>query len=111
LLRTPLDGARITSGFGARRHPILGYTRRHTGIDFGAPTGTPVYAAGDGVVKEARWAGGYGRWLKIQHTGQFSTGYGHLSGWAVKAGQRVRQGQVVAYVGTTGRSTGPHLHY
>ena len=111
LLRTPLDGARITSGFGMRLHPILGFTRMHTGIDFAAPIGTPVFAAGDGVVKEARWTGGYGRWLQIQHNGGWATGYGHLSGWAVKAGQRVHQGQVVAYVGSTGRSTGPHLHY
>ena len=111
LLRTPLDAVRVTSGFGARRHPILGYTRMHTGIDFGASIGTPVYAAGDGVVAEAKWAGGYGRWLRINHNGKFATGYGHLSGWAVKPGQRVRQGQVVAYVGNTGRSTGPHLHY
>ena len=111
LLRTPLDGARVTSGFGMRMHPILGYTKMHTGIDFGAPVGTPVFAAGDGVVKEARWAGGYGRWLEIQHNPQWATGYGHLSGWAVKPGQRVHQGQVVAYVGSTGRSTGPHLHY
>ncbi len=111
LLRTPLDGARVTSGFGMRMHPILGYTKMHTGIDFGAPIGTPVFAAGDGVVKQAQWAGGYGRWLQIQHNGQWSTGYGHLSGWAVRAGEHVRQGQVVAYVGSTGRSTGPHLHY
>jgi len=111
LLRTPLDGARVTSGFGMRLHPILGYTKMHTGIDFGAPIGTPVFAAGDGVVKEARWAGGYGRWLQIQHNGQWATGYGHLSGWAVREGERVRQGQVVGYVGSTGRSTGPHLHY
>lgn len=111
LLRTPLDGARITSGFGMRMHPILGYSKMHTGIDFGAPIGTPVFAAGDGVVKEARWAGGYGRWLEIQHNAQWATGYGHLSGWAVHPGERVRQGQVVAYVGSTGRSTGPHLHY
>ena len=111
LLRTPLDGAHVTSGFGMRLHPILGFTRMHTGIDFGAPTGTPVFAAGDGVVREARWAGGYGRWLEIQHNGEWATGYGHLSGWAVKEGQRVHQGQVVAYVGSTGRSTGPHLHY
>ena len=111
LLRTPLDGAHITSGFGLRLHPILGFTKMHTGIDFGAPTGTPVFAAGDGVVKEARWAGGYGRWLEIQHNGEWATGYGHLSGWAVKEGERVHQGQVVGYVGSTGRSTGPHLHY
>lgn len=111
LLRTPLDGAHITSGFGFRLHPILGYTKMHTGIDFGAPIGTPVFAAGDGVVKEARWAGGYGRWLEIQHNGEWATGYGHLSGWAVREGERVHQGQVVGYVGSTGRSTGPHLHY
>ena len=111
LLRTPLDGARITSGFGMRMHPLLGFTRMHAGIDFGAPIGTPVYAAADGVVEQAQWAGGYGRWLKIRHTAAFETGYGHLSGWTVKPGQRVRQGQVVAYVGNTGSSTGPHLHY
>jgi murein DD-endopeptidase MepM/ murein hydrolase activator NlpD len=111
LLRTPLDGAHVTSGFGMRLHPILGFTKMHTGIDFGAPTGTPVFAAGDGVVKQAQWAGGYGRWLEIQHNSEWATGYGHLSGWAVHAGEHVHQGQVVAYVGSTGRSTGPHLHY
>jgi murein DD-endopeptidase MepM/ murein hydrolase activator NlpD len=111
LLRTPLDVVRITSGFGMRLHPILGYTRMHAGVDFGAPVGTPVYAAGDGLVEEARWAGGYGRYLKIRHNGQWETGYGHLSGWAVRPGERVHQGQVVAYVGSTGESTGPHLHY
>ncbi len=94
-----------------RMHPILGFTKMHTGIDFGAPIGTPVFAAGDGVVKEARWAGGYGRWLQIQHNGEWATGYGHLSGWAVHEGEHVHQGEVVAYVGSTGRSTGPHLHY
>ena len=111
LLRTPIDGARISSGFGLRLHPILGYTKMHQGIDFAAPTGTPVFAAGDGVVQEAKWAGGYGRWLQIKHNTEWSTGYGHLSAWAVRAGQRVHQGQVVAYVGSTGSSTGPHLHY
>jgi murein DD-endopeptidase MepM/ murein hydrolase activator NlpD len=111
LLRTPVDGARITSGFGMRFHPVLGYTRMHQGIDFGAPTGTPVLAAGDGVVQEARWSGGYGRWLQIKHSAQWSTGYGHLSAWAVKVGQHVHQGQVVAYVGASGLATGPHLHY
>jgi murein DD-endopeptidase MepM/ murein hydrolase activator NlpD len=111
LLRTPLDSVRVTSSFGERKHPILGFTRMHTGIDFGAPTGTPVFAAGDGVVEKAAWAGGYGRWLQIKHAGGIETGYGHLSGWAVKAGQRVHQGQVVAYVGSTGLSTGPHLHF
>lgn len=111
LLRTPLDGARITSSFGMRLHPILGFTRMHAGIDFGAPTGTPVFAAGDGVVERAQWVNGYGRWLQIRHNSQYETGYGHLSGWAVKPGQHVHQGQVVAYVGSTGMSTGPHLHY
>ena len=111
LLHTPVDSARITSGFGMRMHPILGYTRMHQGVDFGVPTGTPVYAAGDGVVEEARWAGGYGRWIKLRHANGWETAYGHLSGWAVRPGQHVRQGQVIAYSGSTGESTGPHLHY
>jgi murein DD-endopeptidase MepM/ murein hydrolase activator NlpD len=111
LLRTPVDGARVTSGFGMRLHPILGYTRMHEGIDFGVPVGTPVFAAGDGVVEEAKWFGGYGRWVKLKHSGGWETGYGHLSGWAVKAGEHVHQGQVIAYSGSSGESTGPHLHY
>jgi murein DD-endopeptidase MepM/ murein hydrolase activator NlpD len=111
LLRTPIDGARITSGFGLRIHPILGFTKMHTGIDFGAPVGTPVYAAGDGSVEEVRWLGGYGRWIKLKHSGGWETGYGHLSAWAVKPGQPVRQGQIIAYSGSSGESTGPHLHY
>jgi len=113
LLRTPLDSVRVTSGFGMRMHPLLGFTRMHAGIDFGAPTGTPVYAAGSGVIKEERWAGGYGHWLKIEHEGGWATGYGHLSAYAsgLHVGQKVAQGQVVAYVGSTGMSTGPHLHY
>ncbi len=113
LLRTPVDGARITSVFGTRRHPVLGYTRAHKGVDFGAGTGTPILAAGDGVVLEARRWSGYGNWLRIRHSGQWDTGYGHISRYApgIKAGTRVRQGQVVAYVGSTGLATGPHLHY
>jgi murein DD-endopeptidase MepM/ murein hydrolase activator NlpD len=111
LLRTPLETVRVTSSFGMRDHPILGFTRMHTGIDFAAPQGTPVYAAGDGVVVKADWAGGYGRWLQIKHSGGIETGYGHLSRWAVKSGQHVHQGEVVAYVGSTGLSTGPHLHF
>ena len=111
LLRTPLDTIRITSSFGMREHPVLGYTRMHMGIDFGAPTGTPVYAAGDGVVEKAGWVNGYGKWLQIKHSGGLETGYGHLSRWAVRQGDRVHQGQVVAYVGATGLATGPHLHY
>ncbi|PTT11074.1 M23 family metallopeptidase [Caulobacter sp. HMWF025] len=113
LLRTPVDGARITSTFGARRHPILGFNRAHKGVDFGAGTGTPILAAGDGVVLEARRWAGYGNWLRIRHAGKWDTGYAHISRYApgVRAGTRVRQGQVVAYVGSTGMSTGPHLHY
>ena len=113
LLRTPIDGARVTSLFGMRRHPVLGFTRAHQGIDFGAGTGTPIVAAGDGVVLEAgRW-GGYGNWLRIGHTGGWDTGYGHISRYAagIAPGMRVHQGQVVAYVGSTGLATGPHLHY
>lgn len=113
LLRTPVDGARITSTFGQRRHPVLGYTRAHQGIDFGAGTGTPILASGDGVVVEARRWGGYGNWLRVRHTGGWETGYAHVSRYAkgVRAGQKVRQGQVIAYVGATGLATGPHLHY
>jgi murein DD-endopeptidase MepM/ murein hydrolase activator NlpD len=113
LLRTPVDGARITSGFGMRRHPILGYSRMHQGIDFGAGMGTPVLAAGDGVVEMAGRYGGYGNWIKIRHSGGYSTGYGHLSRYAagLRPGQRVSQGQLIGYVGSTGQSTGPHLHY
>jgi len=113
LLRTPVDGARLTSGFGKRRHPILGYARAHQGVDFGAGSGTPVLAAGDGVVVRAgRW-GGYGNWLQIRHAGGWDTGYAHLSRYAkgLRPGMKVRQGQVVAYVGSSGMSTGPHLHY
>ncbi len=111
LLRTPLVGARVTSGFGLRWHPILGYTRLHEGVDFGAVVGAPVLAAGDGVVEEARWNGGYGRWLKIRHDGQWETGYAHLSGWAVRPGDHVHQGQLVGFVGASGLATGPHLHF
>jgi len=113
LLRTPVDGARLTSGFGKRRHPILGYARAHQGVDFGAGHGTPILAAGDGVVvKASRW-GGYGNWLQIRHSGGWETGYAHVSRYAkgLRPGMKVRQGQVVAYVGSTGMSTGPHLHY
>jgi murein DD-endopeptidase MepM/ murein hydrolase activator NlpD len=113
LLRTPMDGARLSSGFGMRRHPILGYTRMHKGVDFAAPRGTPIYAAGEGKVEVAKRHGGYGKYVRIRHTGEYSTAYAHLSGFAkgIAPGRRVRQGQVIGYVGTTGRSTGPHLHY
>ncbi len=113
LLKTPVDGAHITSTFGMREHPVLGYTRMHQGIDFGAETGTPVLAAGDGVVVERKVWGGYGNWLKIRHADGWETGYGHLSAYAagLYPGMHVSQGQVVAYVGETGLATGPHLHY
>jgi murein DD-endopeptidase MepM/ murein hydrolase activator NlpD len=111
LLRTPVDGARLTSGFGMRMHPILGYTRMHKGVDFGVPTGTPIFAAGDGVVEQAGWAGGYGRFVLIRHNTHMETAYGHMSRLASVAGEHVRQGQVIGYVGATGEATGPHLHY
>lgn len=113
LLRTPIDGARLSSRFGMRRHPILGYNRMHQGVDFAAPTGTPIYAAGDGRVEVAGRNGGYGNYVRIRHTNEYSTAYAHMSRFAkgIAPGKRVRQGQVIGYVGTTGRSTGPHLHY
>ena len=113
-MRTPLErGFRVSSSFGFRRHPIAGYRKMHQGIDFAAGMGTPVVAPADGVVVEARRWGGYGNWLRIRHPNGLESGYGHLSryGSGIRAGQRVRQGQVVAYVGSTGASTGPHLHY
>jgi len=111
LLRTPVDATRISSGFGRRTHPILGYTRMHRGVDFAAPTGTPVRAAGDGVVQKAGWGNGYGNYIQIRHNNTHSTLYAHLSRMRVKAGQRVTQGQVIGNVGATGMATGPHLHY
>jgi murein DD-endopeptidase MepM/ murein hydrolase activator NlpD len=111
LLQTPIEGARLTSGFGARRHPLLGYTKMHKGVDFGAPTGTPIMAAGDGVVEKADWFSSYGKYVRIRHNGTYSTAYAHMSRINVRAGQKVKQGQVIGAVGTTGRSTGPHLHY
>ena len=113
LMRTPINGARLSSGFGPRRHPILGYNKKHLGIDFAAPTGTPIFAAGDGTISRIGRAGNYGKYVRIRHNGTYSTGYAHLSGYAkgMKKGKRVRQGQVIAYVGSTGMSTGPHLHY
>ncbi len=113
LLRTPIDGARLTSAFGLRAHPILGYSAVHKGVDFGAPQGTPVQAAGDGVVEMAGWQGAYGQYVRIRHNSEYATAYAHLSRLAsgVRQGDRIRQGQVIGYVGSTGRSTGPHLHY
>lgn len=113
LMKTPVDGARISSTFGARRHPILGYTRMHKGIDFAVPRGTPVMAAGNGTVAYAGPASGYGNLVIIKHANGYSTAYGHLSryGSGVRTGSRVRQGQIVAFSGMTGMATGPHLHY
>ena len=107
----PVVGGHITSGFGARRHPILGYTRMHAGIDFGAAYGSPIYAVSDGTVAFAGWHGGHGNFVKLAHGGGFATGYGHMSRIAVSGGTQVRAGQVIGYVGSTGLSTGPHLHY
>jgi len=113
LMRTPIDGARLSSSFGNRKHPILGYTKKHSGTDFAAPTGTPIYAAGDGVLDMAGRNGGYGKYVRIRHNSEYSTAYAHMKSFArgMGKGKRVRQGQIIGYVGTTGRSTGPHLHY
>jgi murein DD-endopeptidase MepM/ murein hydrolase activator NlpD len=113
LMKTPVDGARISSGFGSRFHPILGYTRMHKGVDFAVPTGTPVMAAGGGTVQFMGRANGYGNFVKINHGNGYATAYGHLSRFApgMRQGARVRQGQVFAYSGMSGMATGPHLHY
>ncbi len=113
LLRTPLNMSRISSRFGLRHHPVLGFTRLHAGVDFAAPPGTPILAAGAGSVVEAGPNGGYGRWVKIRHDGGLSTGYAHMSRIAAGVHRRVhvRQGQVIGFVGSTGLSTGPHLHF
>ena len=113
LMKTPIDGARISSNFGNRRHPILGYTRLHAGTDFAAPTGTPIYAAGNGTIEMAQRNGSFGNYVRIRHANGYQTAYAHMNGYGrgIRKGVRVRQGQVIGYVGTTGRSTGPHLHY
>jgi murein DD-endopeptidase MepM/ murein hydrolase activator NlpD len=113
LMKTPIDGARMSSGFGMRRHPVLGYGKMHKGIDFAAPTGTPIYAAGEGKVVKAGRFSSFGNYVRIKHRGDLDTAYGHMSKIAsgLRPGARVKQGQIIGYVGTTGRSTGPHLHY
>lgn len=113
LMRTPIDGARLSSGFGKRRHPVLGYTKMHKGVDFAARSGTPIMAAGDGVIELAGRNGSYGNYVRIRHTGSIKTAYAHMSKFAngIRKGSRVKQGMTIGYVGTTGRSTGPHLHY
>ncbi len=111
--KTPINGAKISSGYGRRKHPVLGYSKNHKGVDFAAPMGTPIPAGGSGRVVARNWYGGYGRYIKIKHNGTYSTAYGHLSRFHpnVKVGSYVNQGQVIGYVGSTGMSTGPHLHY
>ena len=111
LMRTPVDGARLTSGFGMRMHPLLGYSRMHKGVDFGAAYGSPIMAAAAGRIEFVGWHGGHGKYVKINHGNGFATAYAHMSGFKVTPGQRVAQGQVIGYVGSTGMSTGPHLHY
>jgi murein DD-endopeptidase MepM/ murein hydrolase activator NlpD len=113
LLRTPIDGARITSGYGMRLHPILGYTTMHKGVDFGAPIGTPITAAGDGVVQLAGFRGNYGVYLRVMHNREYSTAYAHMNRIAagIHIGSHVHQGEVIGYVGSTGLATGPHLYY
>ena len=113
LMKTPIDGASLSSTFGARRHPVLGFTRQHSGVDFAAPLGTPIYAAGDGRIVMAGPKGGYGNYVMLRHNTTWDTAYAHMTGFArgIRQGSRVRQGQAIGYVGTTGMSTGPHLHY
>jgi len=113
LMKTPIDGAKLTSSFGFRKHPILGYTRMHKGADFAAVKGTPIMAAGEGVIEMSGWNGNYGKYIRIRHNEKYQTAYAHLSGFgkSIKPGARVRQGQIIGFTGSTGRSTGPHLHY
>ena len=113
LMKTPINGARLSSSFGMRKHPILGYNKMHRGTDFAAPSGTPIMASGSGIVTRARWCGGGGNCVKIKHNSTYETIYAHMKSFAkgVKEGRRVRQGQIIGYVGSTGMSTGPHLHY
>ncbi len=113
LVRKPVASGIMRSGFGSRRHPLLGYTKMHTGVDWAAPLGTPIYAAGNGVVDRVGWESGYGKYVRIKHANGYETAYAHMTAFArtIQAGARVRQGQVIGYVGSTGLSTGPHLHY
>ena len=113
LMKTPINGARLSSSFGMRKHPILGYNKMHRGTDFAAPSGTPIMASGAGKITRARWCGGGGNCVKIKHNSTYQTVYAHMKSFAkgIKEGRRVRQGQIIGYVGSTGLSTGPHLHY
>lgn len=109
--RNPLANDRLTSGFGSRTHPIFGGRRAHNGVDLAAPTGTPIYATADGIVSRSSWFSGYGLYISIEHGGEMQTRYGHMSRLNVAEGQQVRKGDVIGFVGSTGNSTGPHLHY
>ena len=113
LMKTPINGARLSSSFGMRRHPILGYNKMHRGTDFAAPSGTPIMASGSGTITRARWCGGGGNCVKIKHNSTYQTVYAHMKNFAkgIKEGRKVKQGQIIGYVGSTGLSTGPHLHY
>ena len=113
LMKTPINGARLSSPFGMRKHPIDGFNKMHRGTDFAAPTGTPIMASGNGIIKKAGWCGGGGNCVKIRHNSTYETIYAHMSKFArgIKSGVRVKQGQTIGYVGSTGKSTGPHLHY
>ena len=113
LMKTPINGARLSSAFGMRKHPIDGFNKMHRGTDFAAPMGTPIMASGSGVIKRARWCGGGGNCIKIKHNSTYTTIYAHMKNFArgIKEGVRVKQGQIIGYVGSTGKSTGPHLHY
>ena len=113
LMKTPINGARLSSAFGMRKHPIDGYNKMHRGTDFAAPTGTPIMASGSGIITRARWCGGGGNCVKIKHNSTYETIYAHMKNFArgIKEGVRIKQGQIIGYVGSTGKSTGPHLHY
>ena len=113
LMKTPINGARLSSPFGLRKHPILGYNKMHKGTDFAAPAGTPIMASGSGTIKAAKWCGGGGNCIRIKHNSTYETIYAHLKSFAkgIKKGKKVKQGQIIGYVGSTGMSTGPHLHY
>jgi len=113
LMKTPINGARLSSPFGMRKHPIDGFNKMHRGTDFAAPSGTPIMASGDGVIIKSSWCGGGGNCIKIKHNSTYQTIYAHMKSFAIgiKPGVRVKQGQTIGYVGSTGKSTGPHLHY
>ena len=113
LMKTPINGARLSSSYGMRKHPISGYNKMHKGVDFAAPTGTPIFAAGNGVVEYAGRNGGYGKYIRIRHDSTYKTAYAHLNAYkkGINNGARVKQGDIIGYVGSTGKSTGPHLHY